>query len=41
MFDINELHHGRAVFRGNSPRRASIGAAVELSARANAGFADE
>ena len=34
---INHLHHRGAALRGISPRRASIGAAVELSARAKPG----
>jgi hypothetical protein len=41
VFEINSLHHTRAALRGISPRRTSIGAAVELSGRASAGFADE
>ncbi|MCE9657814.1 MAG: hypothetical protein K8R60_04600 [Burkholderiales bacterium] len=41
VFEINMLHRSGAGLRGISPRQASIGAAVELSARAGAGFADE
>jgi hypothetical protein len=41
VFQINHLHHRGAAFRGISPRRASIGAAVELSARAGPRSADE
>ncbi len=41
MFHINNLHRRCAALQGISPFRASIGAAVELSARASLGFADE
>jgi hypothetical protein len=41
VFEINTLDCTCAAFQPISPRRASIGAAVELSARASAGFADE
>ena len=41
VFEINDLHRRGAGLRGISRRRASIGAAVELSARASLGFADE
>jgi hypothetical protein len=41
VFEINGLHCRGAGLRGISRRRASIGAAVELSPRASLGFADE